>query len=461
MTHPPGRTHTHAPSTSGADVASFFDLQIGHDILSAALRNTRDAEVFWTREEAITAASLDRREESAQQEVEGLALRVIGGGRVGHAVHLGPSARLAQALLLAEATKNACLGPIAPPTFCQDRESVPQVPTWDEELASLTDGDLRHVARHAAGRLRDMLGDVTCHVAVRRLIRHTTLLTRMTDRRMHKTLLQFRAHIGPLHQNGAHFVETWTSGRLPDDPNAPLGNIAWQASIARVAVPPPASPCRAVFGPRAVAAGLRWLCQALTGASILAGRSRWDIAMLGRSRVASERITVVDNPLRAWTRSSATYDAEGLPRVRRTLIDNGVLSSLLLDLSTAFQLELEPTAAAARDVNTPPEPAPSYLELTPGSDGFETLLAQCEGGIYIDGLDEDVEADGDGEFEIGATAAFSIRDGRPQGWIEGLRIRGNMYDLFARQVLAVGGDRIFTSSACCGSVAFKDVLIHA
>lgn len=428
------------------------------DLLSAALRSTRDAEVFWAREEAVTAACVNDREQAQRHEAEAINLRVISAGRFGHATHLGSATRLDGPGLMRKASAAAAQGRPAPATFWKEREGGIDVATFDEDVAALTEADLRHLARQATARLRDLLGDdVPVQVAVRRLVRRTLLMTRMSERHTQKTILQLQAHAGPDPQTGASFTETWATCRMPDDPLAALGNIAWRARAGRTVTTAPEGRCRLVAGPRAVAVLLRWLSDALTGTAILEKRSPFDASQLGRIRAVDERLTVIDNPLRPWAAPSGAYDAEGLPRVRRTLIDAGVVTNLLLDLSSASQLELEPTASATRTLDTPPLPAPSFLELAPGSAGFEALLESAEGGVYIDTLLERNAPEADGSFTLEAASAFRIRGGRPHGLVEGLQLSANLYELFDRQVLNVGGDRLASPSACCGSIAFGDV----
>ena len=438
---------------------STLDSSVPSDLLSAALRSTRDAEVFWGREEAVTGAFVDDREQSQKQDAEAISLRVISSGRFGHVSHLGAVSRLDSVAFVKRATAAAAEGRPAPPTFWKERESGIDVATFDEDVAALHEVDLRRMARQATMRARDVLGDLPVQVAVRRLVRRTLLMTRMCERQAEKTILQMQMRVGPVPDTGAIWAESWATSRAPDDPLSALGNIVWKASVGRQTAPLPTAPCRVVFGPRAVAVALRWLSETLTGTAVLDGRSRWDTSMIDEP-VLSERVTIVDNPLRPWAPPSGTYDAEGLPRIRRTLVEGGTLRALLLDLSSAFQLALEPSAAASRGLDTPPLPAASFLELASGSDGFEALLASCEGGVYVDGLAEKDGPDAEGDFNTPATAAFRIRGGRPSGWLGNVSVSGNLYTLFRRQVLAVGSDRVASQSACCGSIAFEDVSIE-
>lgn len=438
---------------------STLDPTVLSDLLSASLRSTRDAEVFWGREEAVTAAFVGDQAQSQKQDAEAVGLRVISSGRFGHAAHVGGIARLDAAGLVRRAVAAAAEGRPAPPTFWKERESGHDIPTWDEDVASLDEGDLRRMARQATARLHDMLGDVPAQVAVRRLIRRTVLMTRACERQTEKSILQLQTRVGPMPGTGAVWTDAWAASRAPDDPLAGLGNLVWKARVGATSATPPAMPCRVVLGPRAVAVALRWLSETLTGSAVLEGRSRWEPSMLGEARLGSG-VTVIDNPLRPWAPPSGAYDAEGLPRVRRTLIENGVVEAFLLDLSSAFELGLEPTAAAARGLDTPPHPSASFLEMAPGDEGFESLLAMCEGGVYIDALSEKDGPDASGAFRAPAPAAFLIQKGRPSGWVGGMNLVGNVYDLFGQAVLAVGSDRIASPSACCGSMAMEGLTLE-
>ena len=59
-------------------------------------------------------------------------------------------------------------------------------------------------------------------------------------------------------------------------------------------------------------------------------------------------IRILDNPLRKRGLGSRPFDAEGLATRRLAVIDDGRLTTWLLDLAAARQLNLKPTGHASR-----------------------------------------------------------------------------------------------------------------
>ena len=66
------------------------------------------------------------------------------------------------------------------------------------------------------------------------------------------------------------------------------------------------------------------------------------------SRVASEMVDIVDDPLLARAPGSRAFDGEGLLSRRNVVVEAGVLKSYLLDTYSARKLELKSTGSAAR-----------------------------------------------------------------------------------------------------------------
>ncbi|MGH6915233.1 MAG: metallopeptidase TldD-related protein, partial [Geminicoccales bacterium] len=146
-------------------------------------------------------------------------------------------------------------------------------------------------------------------------------------------------------------------------------------------------------------------------------------------RIFPRGTAIVDDPLRPDGLRSRAFDAEGMAVSRQKLIDDGVLTTWLLDLASARQLGLESTGHAARAVSSLPSPAPSNAWLEPGQQSPEALLADIENGFYV------IEMLGmginyvTGDYSRGA-AGFWIEDGELGPPVSEVTIAGSLLDMF-------------------------------
>src|SRR5690625_894028 len=136
-----------------------------------------------------------------------------------------------------------------------------------------------------------------------------------------------------------------------------------------------------VFDPRVAPSLLRSLVGAISGAAVARGTSFLK-EKLGQS-IFPAGVQVIDEPHRPRGLRSRPFDGEGLPTRRQAIIDDGVLTTWLLDLASARQLDLAPTGHAARGVSGPPGPSCSNLWLAPGQLSPEELIGEIEEGFYI------------------------------------------------------------------------------
>src|SRR3546814_2239455 len=65
------------------------------------------------------------------------------------------------------------------------------------------------------------------------------------------------------------------------------------------------------------------------------------------------------------------------------IIDDGRLTTWVLDLSSARQLGLESTGHAARGTSSPPSPSTSNLYMEPGRLSPAELMADIQDGFYV------------------------------------------------------------------------------
>ena len=214
-----------------------------------------------------------------------------------------------------------------------------------------------------------------------------------------------------------------------DDPAA-IGRSAGERAIARLN---PARPATAkvpvVYDPRVAGGLLGHLAGAINGASVARGTSFLKDKM--GQRLFAAGIAVHDDPRRARGLRSRVFDGEGTPTSARALIDDGVLTTWLLDSRSARQLGLRSTGNAARGTGGPPSPSPSNLYLAAGRLTPAELMADIKLGLYVTELIGMGVNGVTGDYSRGA-AGFMIRDGALAEPVAEITIAGNLLEMFAR-----------------------------
>ncbi len=214
-----------------------------------------------------------------------------------------------------------------------------------------------------------------------------------------------------------------------DDPAA-IGRSAGERAIARLN---PARPSTAklpvVYDPRVAGGLLGHLAGAINGASVARGTSFLK-DKLGQ-RIFAPGIAIRDDPRRVRGLRSRPFDGEGTPTAARALIEDGVLTTWLLDSRSARQLGLRSTGHASRGTGGPPSPSPTNLYLAGGTLTPAELMADIKLGLYVTELIGMGVNGVTGDYSRGA-AGFMIRDGAIAEPIAEITIAGNLLDMFAQ-----------------------------
>src|SRR6202030_2178368 len=116
---------------------------------------------------------------------------------------------------------------------------------------------------------------------------------------------------------------------------------------------------------------------------------------------------------------------EGTPTTARALIEDGVLTTWLLDSRSARQLGLRSTGHAARGTGGRPSPSPSNLYLAAGTLTPAELMADIKLGVYVTELIGMGVNGITGDYSRGA-AGFMIRDGAIAEPVAEITIAGNL-----------------------------------
>jgi PmbA protein len=183
-----------------------------------------------------------------------------------------------------------------------------------------------------------------------------------------------------------------------------------------------------VFHPDEAAGLLGHFSGAISGASIARGVSFLKDRMGGK--VFAPGIRIIDDPHRLRGLRSKPFDGEGVANRRMALVEDGVLTTWLLDCASARQLGLETTGHAARGTGGPPMPSTTNLYLEPGKLSPDDLIADIKQGFYVTELMGMGVNGVTGDYSRGA-AGFWIEDGKIAWPVSEVTIAGNLKDMFA------------------------------
>ncbi len=182
-----------------------------------------------------------------------------------------------------------------------------------------------------------------------------------------------------------------------------------------------------IYDPRVSRGLVGHLLGAINGSSIARGTSFLKDAM--RTEVFGPWVTIIEDPHRNRALRSKPCDAEGLPNRRRQLVDNGILTTWLLDLRTARQLKLEPTGHAARGASSPPSPSSTNVYMAAGMHTPTALMADIKEGLYVTDLIGQGVNGITGDYSRGAIG-FWIKNGELTYPVNEVTIAGNLKDMF-------------------------------
>ncbi len=136
-----------------------------------------------------------------------------------------------------------------------------------------------------------------------------------------------------------------------------------------------------VFDKRVSTTFISSLLGAISGPAIARGTSFLRDKM--GERLFSEGVDIIEDPLRDWSFGARAVDAEGIACKPRALIEDGVLTTWLLNASSARQLGLELTGHAARNLGGAPGVGASNVHLTPGELDRDGLIAEAGEGVLV------------------------------------------------------------------------------
>ncbi len=183
-----------------------------------------------------------------------------------------------------------------------------------------------------------------------------------------------------------------------------------------------------VYDPRVSGGLVRHLAAAINGVAVARGTSFLKDRM--GERIFPQGIRIVDDPHRKRGLRSKPFDGEGIANARHAVVEDGVLKTWILDLSSSRQLGLETTGHAARGTSSPPSPSVTNLYMEPGSKSLEAMIGEIDNGLYITELIGMGVNGVTGDYSRGATG-YWIENGAIAFPVSELTVAGNLTHMFA------------------------------
>lgn len=206
-----------------------------------------------------------------------------------------------------------------------------------------------------------------------------------------------------------------------------------------------------VFDSEAMSDLLQTFCSIFSSEAAQKGLSK--LAGKEGEKIASDAVTLVDDPFHKDNPMPMPFDAEGTPTAEKKIIENGVFNTLLYNLKTAAVAGKETTGNASKaGYDAPVGVRPFTMYLAGGELTEAQLLEKAGNGVYINSLGG-LHAGANpitGDFSL-QSAGFMIENGEKTTAVKSFTVAGNFYELL-KQIVAVA-DNVQLPMAM-GSTAF-------
>jgi PmbA protein len=238
-------------------------------------------------------------------------------------------------------------------------------------------------------------------------------------------------------------------------PPEEIGRSAGERTVRRLgARKMPTGKLPVVYDPRVSGGLLGHLAGAINGGSIARGTSFLKDKM--GQQVFPKGFTVIDDPHRRRGLRSKPVDGEGIANRRRAIIEDGVLTSWILDLRSARQLGLESTGHAARGTGGPPSPSITNFYLEPGQLSPKDLIADIKEGFYVTELIGMGVNGVTGDYSRGA-AGYWIENGEITFPVHEMTVASNLKDIFLN--LTAANDLVFRTGVDAPTLRIEGMTI--
>ncbi len=173
-------------------------------------------------------------------------------------------------------------------------------------------------------------------------------------------------------------------------------------------------------------------------------------------KLFAEGVSIVDEPHRKRGLGSSPFDDEGVANRRTAIIEDGVLTTWLLNVASAKQLGLRTTGHASRGLAGAPGVSTNNLTVQPGTRDLAGLMADARDGLLITSMFGPSLNGNTGDWSVGCSG-FWFENGEAAYPVTEITVAGNLIDIYGR--LVAGSDLEFRGSTNAPSLLVDGLAI--
>jgi PmbA protein len=209
-----------------------------------------------------------------------------------------------------------------------------------------------------------------------------------------------------------------------------------------------------IYEPRLAGRILAPFLGAINGAAVARGVSFLK-DKLG-ARVFAEGFEIFEDPLKPKGLASRAFDGEGCAVRAGALVDDGVVTTWLLNASAARQLNMTPTGHATLGHGGPPGIGASNLRVKAGAEDAGGLMRAAGRGLLVTEMFSPALNMNTGDWSVGVSG-FWFEAGAPAFPVSEITVAGNLMDIYGR--LRPGSDMETRGALEAPSLAVDDLAI--
>ncbi len=165
-------------------------------------------------------------------------------------------------------------------------------------------------------------------------------------------------------------------------------------------------------------------------------------------KVASEKITIIDDGTIPFKRGTTKFDDEGTPTQKTILVENGILKNYMSDILNAIKSGKQSTGNGRREsYRFKPIPRMTNTYIAPGKDNPEDIIKSVEKGIFVKKMGGGQVNTVTGDFVFEISEGYIIEKGEIGDPIRDTTLIGNGPEIL-NIIDMVGNDLGFGIGTC-------------